>query len=74
MNNIFLCKRCLYPSSHPLKITFNEEGICSGCLFMKKKIHLDWKYRFSKLKKIINNYNQNKKKAYDCIIPVTGAE
>jgi N-acetyl sugar amidotransferase len=73
MNKNFLCKRCLYPSSHPLKITFNEEGICSGCLVHEEKDSLDWKYRFSKLKKIINNYKSKEKKSYDCIIPVTGA-
>jgi len=70
MNKNFLCKRCLYPSSHPLKITFNEEGICSGCLVHEEKDSLDWKYRFSKLKKIINNYKSKEKKTYDCIIPV----
>ena len=73
MNDIFFCKRCLYPSSHPLKITFNKEGICSGCLVHEEKDSLDWKYRLSKLKKIINNYRSKQKKGYDCIVPVTGA-
>ena len=73
MNDAFLCKRCLYPSTHPLKITFNEEGICSGCLVHEEKDLLDWKYRFSKLQKIVNNYRLKQKKSYDCIVPVTGA-
>ena len=72
MNDIFLCKRCLYPSSHPLKITFNEKGICSGCIIHEEKDTLDWKYRLLKLQKIIKEY-KTKKNAYDCIIPVTGA-
>jgi N-acetyl sugar amidotransferase len=72
MNNIFLCKRCLYPSSHPLKITFNEKGICSGCVIHEEKDTLDWQYRLLKLQKIIKEY-KTKKNAYDCIIPVTGA-
>lgn len=72
MNDVFLCKRCLYPSSHPLKITFNEEGICSGCIVHEEKDTLDWKYRLLKLRKIIKEY-KTKKNAYDCIIPVTGA-
>ena len=49
MNDVFLCKRCLYPSSHPLKITFNEEGICFGCIVHEEKDTLDWKYRLLKL-------------------------
>ena len=61
MNDVFLCKRCLYPSSHPLKITFNEEGICSGCIVHEEKDTLDWKYRLLKLRKIIKEYKTKKK-------------
>jgi hypothetical protein len=60
MNDVFLCKRCLYPSSHPLKITFNEEGICSGCIVHEEKDTLDWKYRLLKLRKLIKEYKTKK--------------
>lgn len=71
MNNIFRCKRCLYTSAHPLKITFNEKGICSGCIIHEEKNVLNWKYRFLKLQSLVKEYKSNN--SYDCIIPVTGA-
>ena len=71
MNNIFICKRCLYTSAHPLKITFNEKSICSGCIIHEEKNVLNWKYRFLKLQSLVKEYKSNN--SYDCIIPVTGA-
>ena len=71
MNNISICKRCLYTSAHPLKITFNEKGICSGCIIHEEKNVLNWKYRFLKLQRLVKEYKSNN--SYDCIIPVTGA-
>ena len=68
-----MCKRCFYTSEHPLKITFNENGICSGCIIHEEKNTLDWKYRFDKLQQIIKKYKSKSNNNYDCIIPVTGA-
>ena len=68
-----MCKRCLYTSAHPLKITFDEKGICSGCIIHEEKNTLDWKYRFLKLQNIIKKYKSKLNNSYDCIIPVTGA-
>ena len=31
------CKRCLYPQNHPLNITFDARGICSGCKIHEEK-------------------------------------
>ena len=49
-NSIKYCKKCLYNSHHPLGITFNNQGICSGCLVHEEKFKIDWKKKFSKLK------------------------
>ena len=46
------CKRCLYTNHHPFGITFNEEGVCSGCLIHEEKDALDWNFRLDKLKKL----------------------
>ena len=73
MNNIFMCKRCLYTSAHPLKITFDEKGICSGCIIHEEKNTLDWKYRFIKLQNLLKEYKSKLNNSYDCIVPVTGA-
>ncbi|MEA3347231.1 MAG: hypothetical protein U9Q21_03990, partial [Candidatus Auribacterota bacterium] len=39
------CARCLYPANHPLGITFDEEGVCSGCRVHEEKDILDWRER-----------------------------
>ena len=66
------CKRCLYTSDHPLGITFNDDGICSGCLIHEEKDSLDWDSRLNDLKKLISQYRSSKSK-YDCIVPVSGS-
>ncbi len=68
---IITCKKCFYTSNHPLGITFDENGICSGCTIHEEKYELDWDYRFSLLRKLVSQY-KSKKGNYDCIVPVTG--
>ena len=70
--NIQFCKECLYGSTHPLGLTFNQDGVCSGCIVHKEKYEIDWTYKWSLLKKITNCY-KSKKNNYDCIVPITGA-
>lgn len=67
------CKRCLYPSNHPLYITFDTQGICSGCRVHEEKDLLNWKERGEKLKMILEGYKNSSGNNYDCIIPVSGA-
>ena len=68
-----ICKRCLYPENHPLNITFDDEGVCSGCRVHEEKDILDWKERSQKLEYILDNYKNKSGNNYDCIIPVSGA-
>jgi len=68
------CKECLYPQNHPLGITFDNDGVCSGCKIHKEKFTLDWEKRFKKLKKITASYKDKSLSGYDCIIPVSGAK
>ena len=67
-----VCGRCLYTSNHPLHLTFDEQGVCSGCRVHEEKDQLDWNDRASKLAGIINGYRSQKGKNYDCIIPISG--
>jgi len=67
------CTRCLYTEDHPLGITFNEEGVCSGCTIHEEKDNLDWDHRLLDLKKIVSKYSSKRAK-YDCIVPVCGAK
>ena len=68
---IKLCKKCLYPISHPLGITFDENQICSGCQIHKEKFYLDWDSKLNQLHSVARKYKKLGNK-YDCIIPVTG--
>ncbi len=68
-----LCKRCLYPENHPLNITFDNKGICSGCKIHEEKDVLNWNERFNKLKLIIKPYKSSKRSINNCIVPVSGA-
>lgn len=67
------CKRCLYPENHPLGITFDEQGVCSGCRIHEEKDILDWGKKGKQLEKILKSYKSESGKNYDCIIPVSGA-
>src|SRR5579872_1613096 len=67
------CTRCLYPANHPLYITFDEEGVCSGCRIHEEKNLLNWEDRLEKLKRMVAQYKINSRSIHDCIIPVSGA-
>lgn len=66
------CTRCLYPANHPLFVTFDDEGVCSGCRIHEEKDELDWAGRKEKLAGILDQYRNRSGLSYDCIIPVSG--
>lgn len=66
------CSRCLYPANHPLGITFDEQGVCSGCRVHEEKDNLDWALRLAKLQRLCGQYKSQKRTIHDCIIPVSG--
>ena len=72
MSDIQFCKRCLYTTAHPLGLTLDNEGICSGCRIHEEKDRLDWAARWQKLEGLIKPYRNRTDHNYDCIIPVTG--
>lgn len=67
------CRRCLYPENHPLYLSFDDEGICSGCRVHEEKDVLDWDDRGRKLNDIFDHFRNTSGRNYDCIIPVSGA-
>jgi N-acetyl sugar amidotransferase len=67
------CRRCLYGTDHPLGLTLDDEGICSGCRIHEEKDRLDWPARWARLEQIVQPYRSASGRAYDCIVPVTGA-
>ena len=53
------CKRCLYKSNHPLGITFNKDGICSGCQIHEEKDSLNWNDTVKQESDTIDSENTN---------------
>lgn len=66
------CSRCVYPENHAYGITFDSQGVCSGCRIHEEKDRINWKLKILKLKKILNEYKKKSQNNFDCIIPVTG--
>lgn len=73
MKKILHCKRCLYSTNHPFKITLDSQGICSGCRIHEEKNNLDWSHRWAKLENKIKSYKSNDSRNYDCIVPISGS-
>ncbi|MDO8773249.1 MAG: N-acetyl sugar amidotransferase [Burkholderiaceae bacterium] len=66
------CKRCLYTTDHPLGLTLDAEGICSGCRIHEEKDTLDWELRWRRLEELVQPH-RSRAGNYDCIVPVSGA-
>jgi N-acetyl sugar amidotransferase len=67
------CRRCLYTTDHPLGLTIDDEGVCSGCRIHEEKDSLDWSDRWLRLEELVRPYRSKGGTTYDCIVPVTGA-
>jgi len=75
MTTIFQCKRCLYTSDHPFGITFDSEGVCSGCRTHSEKQCFDLDKRKSLFLDHIHSIHNaclSRNPDYDCILPVRG--
>ena len=69
------CKKCLYPAASAVKLTFDADGVCSGCReSMIKHGNIDWNQRADMFKEIVNEYRSKDGSNYDCIIPVSGGK
>jgi N-acetyl sugar amidotransferase len=66
------CRRCLYPENHPFGISFDAEGVCTGCRIHEEKDRLDWTAREKKLRTILDRYRGRQRTRHDCIIPISG--
>ncbi len=67
------CLRCTYPANHPLNLTFDSRGVCSGCRVHEEKDALNWAERYEKLKELVGKYKNTSGSNYDCVVPVSGA-
>ncbi|MBN2067938.1 MAG: N-acetyl sugar amidotransferase [Candidatus Diapherotrites archaeon] len=68
------CTRCVYPETSAIKMTFDEEGVCSGCRVAEEKEKINWDERKERLRQILEKYRSKDGKNYDCIVPVSGGK
>ena len=61
------------PDTRP-GITFNEEGICSGCQSFERRKDIDWDARWKELETICDRYRGMNGDGYDCAIAVSGGK
>ena len=50
------CIKCLFKAVVATPITFNKEGVCTGCLASDEKKNIDWVHRESLFKDLTNQY------------------
>ena len=85
-NEVKFCKKCVISNQRPSStvefknekgerkkvINFNEEGICSACVYHEEKEkRIDWNNREDKLVKLLAQFKSNDG-SYDVIVPGSG--
>lgn len=73
------CAKCFYPFNAKPTITFDSEGICSGCRYHENRSRagIDWKAREEKLRELLHRAKvlaDSKGSQYDCLIPISGGK
>lgn len=66
------CSKCTYPALTATPVTFDENGVCSGCRVGGQKDRIDWSRRWSMLEELVDEYRSESN--YDMIIPVSGGK
>ncbi len=66
------CSKCVYPAVAATPITFDEEGVCSGCRVKNQAFSIDWEERWSWLQELVGEYKTDN--YYDIVIPVSGGK
>ena len=72
IENIKWCTNCLAMSTRP-RISFDSQGKCGACRWSEEKKKIDWQIREKKLESIFK-IQKAKKKAFDCLVPVSGGK
>ncbi len=66
------CTRCVYPSAAATPLTFDADGVCSGCRVAAQKHKIDWQKRWQELQALARECKSEA--AYDVVIPVSGGK
>ena len=49
------CTKCVFPSVAATPLTFDEDGVCSGCRAGNTKLETDWEERKELLRNCVMN-------------------
>jgi N-acetyl sugar amidotransferase len=86
--DVIFCKKCVISNQRPSStiefkseknekkkvINFNEEGICSACVYHdSKETDIDWLSREDKLEELLSKFRKNDG-TYDVIVPGSGGK
>ena len=66
------CSKCVYPNVSAAPLTFDENGVCSGCRVDAAKPTIDWPRRWELFKELTDEYRSPND--YDILIPVSGGK
>jgi N-acetyl sugar amidotransferase len=66
------CSKCVYPGISATPLTFDQEGVCSGCRVAATKHTIDWDKRRKLLRQLADEYRSTSN--YDILIPVSGGK
>jgi N-acetyl sugar amidotransferase len=67
------CTRCTYPGIS-VNISFDSNGVCSGCRVAEERDMINWDERFEIFKELLVKNKSKDNSNYDCIIPVSGGK
>lgn len=68
------CKKCVYPGIAATPLTFDKNGVCSGCRTHEEQKTVDWKRRRQMFEKLIDQYRSKDRSNYDLVIAVSGGK
>src|SRR5437868_1182326 len=66
------CTKCVYPAVAATPLTFDANGVCSGCRIGLNKVKIDWDERRKLFLDLLDQYRTESE--YDCILPVSGGK
>jgi len=66
------CSKCVYPDVSAAPLTFDDDGVCSGCQVDAAKPTIDWPRRWELFKELTGEYRSSSN--YDIVIPVSGGK
>jgi len=67
------CSRCVMPDTKP-GVYLDENGVCSACVSVEKKRHIDWDARRVELKQLCDSIRGTNGNGYDCLVSMSGGK